>query len=58
MDMLLRSKYSKSLDKKAFEGVVLMDLPKVIDTINHDLHIIKFREFNFDKNNLKLLLIT
>ena len=49
---------SKSLDNKASEVVVFMDLPKAFDTINHDLHITKFHAFGFDKINLKLLLVT
>ena len=37
------------LDKKGYEGVVLMDLPKAFDTINHKLLLAKFNAYGFSK---------
>ena len=44
------------LDKKEYVRVVLMDVPKVFDTINDELLIAKLRAHDFSKNVLKLLL--
>ena len=46
----------KGLDNKGFGGLVLIDLFKAFDTINHDLLIAKLHAYGFDKNSLKLLL--
>ena len=43
------------LDKKGFEGAVLMDLSKAFDTIKHDLLIAKLHVFGFSKEFLKCL---
>ena len=37
---------------------MLIDLPKVFDTINHKLLIAKLHAYGFEKSTLKLLLIT
>ena len=44
------------LDKKGFCGTVLIDLPKVFDTINHELLVAKLHAYGFEKSTLKLLL--
>ena len=43
------------LDKKGLGGAVLMDLPKALDTIKHDLLIVKLYAYGFSKEPLKLL---
>ena len=43
------------LDKKGFQGAVLMDLSKAFDTIKHDLLIAKLYAYGFSKESLKLL---
>ena len=45
----------KSLDNKGYEGAVLMDLSKALDTLNHDLLIAKLHAYGFDMKTLKLL---
>ena len=52
----LIEKWKKVLDKKDFYGVVLMDLSKAFDTINHKLLIEKINAYGFEKSALKLLL--
>ena len=36
-------------------GVVLMDLSKVFDTLNHDLFLAKLHTYGFDRDSLKVL---
>ena len=49
-------KLKKALDNKDFEGAVLMmDLSKAFDSINHNLLIAKLHAYGFDKSSLKLL---
>ena len=51
----LIEKWRVSLDSKGFGGVILMDLSKAFDTINHDLLIAKLYAYGFNKNALKLI---
>ena len=51
----LIEKSKKVLDNKGFGEAVVTDLPKVFDTINHDLLITKRHVYGFDKSILKLL---
>ena len=51
----LIKKLKKVLDHKGFGGAVLMDFSKTFDTINHNLLIVKFYAYSFDKSSLKLL---
>ena len=39
-------------------GPVLMDLPKVFDTLNHELLIAKFSAYGFNNESLKLIQFT
>ena len=52
----LIEKWKKVLDKKDFCGVVLMELSKALDTINHKLLIGKINTYGFKDSALKLLL--
>ena len=47
--------WRKSLDNKGFCGVILMDLSKGFDTLNHDLLIAKLHAYGFQHDALKLL---
>ena len=51
----LMEKWKKILDNKGFGGVVLMDLSKVSDTLNHKLLIAKLHAYGFNRDSLKLI---
>ena len=51
----LIEKWKETLDKKGYNGAVLMDLSKAFDTINHQLLIAKLHAYGFSKSSLKLL---
>ena len=53
--VFLIEKWNNVLDDKGFEGVVLMDLSKVFDTLNHELLIAKLRAYGFNRDSLKLI---
>ena len=48
-------KWKYQLDKNAFETDVLMDLPKVFDTINYHVFLAKIYAYGFGKNVLGLV---
>ena len=52
----LIEKWRKILDGKGLCGVVIMDLSKAFDTINHELFIAKLHAYGFEKSALRLLL--
>ena len=43
------------LDSKHYDGAVLMDRSKALDTMNHDLLIAKLYDSGFSKESLKLI---
>ena len=51
----LLEKWKTSLDKLGYAGVVLMDLTKAFDTINHELLLAKLNAYDFDKNLLEIM---
>ena len=48
-------KWKNILDKKGYERVVLMDLSKAFDTLNHDLLIAKVHAYGFTRELVKLI---
>ena len=46
---------NKSLDRKGYGGVLLMDLSKTFDNLNHDLLLPKLHAYGFDRESLKVL---
>ena len=55
-NMLFSRDLRKSLDNKACIRVVLMDLFKAFDTMNHELLSVKLHAFRFCKDDLKLII--
>ena len=51
----LLEKWKTSLDKLGYAGVVLMNLTKAFDTINHELLLPKLNAYDFDKNLLEIM---
>ena len=51
----LIEKWKNTLDNKSYTGVVLMDLSKAFETINHELLIAKLHAYGFSKQALKIL---
>ena len=47
--------FKKALDKHGYAGVVITDLSKAFDTINHDLLLAKLHAYGFEKKALKLI---
>ena len=45
----------QNLDKKLATGLVLMDLSKAFDCLNHDFIIAKLQAYNFSKDSIKLI---
>ena len=52
----LLEKWKKTSDNKGFEGAVLMDLSKALDTLSHELLIAKLHAYGFGKESLMVLL--
>ena len=48
-------KWKLSIDNKGFAGGVLMDLSKVLDTINHPLLLAKLHAYGFSKQALAII---
>ena len=51
----LLEKLRLSLDNKGYRGVILMDLSKGFDALNHDLLIAKLHTYGFSKKALFLI---
>ena len=54
-DQTLIEKKKSILDDKSIRDVVLMDLLKIFDSLNHELLITKFHANGFNKDSLKLI---
>ena len=56
--LYLIKKWENAFDKKGYGGVVLMNLSKVFDTLNHDLFPTKLHVYNFTRDHPNLLKVT
>ena len=54
--LTLIERWKLCLDKEGFAGVLLMDLSKAFETINHKLLITKLRAYGFSTDALEVLL--
>ena len=53
--LVLIEKCRKVLDQRGFAGLLLTDLSKVFDCIDHELLIAKLHAYGFDINSLELI---
>ena len=53
--LTLIERWKKTLDKKGYSGVILVDLSKAFVTINHDLLIAKLHAYGFERSALELI---
>ena len=53
--LVLIEKYRKVLDKRGFAGLLLTDLSKALDCIDHELLISKLHAYGFNIKSLELI---
>ena len=53
--MTLIEKWKKILDSHGYVGVIITDLSKAFDTINHELLLAKLHVYGFEKEALRLI---
>ena len=51
----LLERWKNVLDKKGYDGAVLMDLSKAFDKLNHDLLMAKLHAYGFSEESLQLI---
>ena len=53
--ILLLQKWKIVLDRKGYDGAVLMDLSKAFGTLNHEFLIAKLHAYGFSQESLKFI---
>ena len=54
----LLEKWRIALDNKGYGGAILMDLPKVFDSLNHELLVAKLNAYGFTQFPMPNLLVS